>query len=151
VRTRRGLLVLGLPILACVGLFLAARSLRHPESSAVPLKRVVRFVDGVEIVESVPVPALRKTSPSAPAARGRFVKVPVLDIATAAEHARIQSTYQNYRTATITKNDDLRKTLLAVLRRDGATAMEFAREDAELAETDSDRAFALRILADLSR
>lgn len=152
---RRGLLLLALPIAAALGLFLVARSFRPEQQPALVAKRavqVVRVVDGVEIVESVPVrvapprPKLRPMVADAP-----YVRPEPADIAEAAEMARIQSTYQNFRTATLTENEELRKSLLAVLRRDGAAAVGFAREDAEFAETEADRAFALKLMAELNR
>ena len=150
---RRGLLILILPIVAIGGLFLAADSLREPEPPPVRVKRVVRMVDGVEVVETVPV---RQVAP-APSRRWfgpeeRPARVPAAaDIDEAAELARIQSTYQNYRTAALTENHDLRKSLLAVLKRDGQTAVEYARQDVDLAETEADRAFAKKLVAELTR
>jgi hypothetical protein len=154
--TKRGLLVLTLPLLALAGLLLAAGSLRREQQPSAPVKRVVRVVDGVEIVESVPEPVAVAPSrpparPSERAVRPRAPRPAPTDIAEAAELARIQSTYQNYRTAAVTANEDLRKTLLEVLRRDGAAAREFARDDVEMAETEADRALARKLLAELTR
>jgi hypothetical protein len=152
---KRGLFLLILPVAAALGLFLVVRSFRPEPQPAVLAKRsmkVVRVVDGVEIVETVPVqvapqrPKLRPVVADAP-----YVRPEPTDIAEAAEMARIQSTYQNFRTATLTANEELRKSLLAVLRRDGAAAVSFAREDAEFAETEADRAFALKLMAELNR
>ena len=146
------MLILILPIVATGGLFMAADSLRQPEPPPMRVKRVVRMVDGVEVVETVPVQVAPAPSRRWFAPEERTARVPVaVDIDQAAELARIQSTYQNYRTAAITENQDLRKSLLAVLKRDGATAVEFARQDVDLAETEADRAFAKKLVAELTR
>lgn len=153
--TRRGLVVLGFPILATLALFVAALWLRQADEPIIPPKRVTRVVNGVVVAESIPVPvpsSRRGPSASKGTSQANFAKSPVAtDIATAVENARIQSTYQNYRTATLTQNETLQKALFEVLRRDRKAAMECAREDVDRAVTEIDRSFALRALADLER
>lgn len=153
----RVMFVLALPVVAILGLFAAAISLRPDEEPPIPRRRVVEVVDGEEVVKFVTAapprtPAKKRAWAFGTTEPARGARVPVaVDIETAAENSRIQSTYQNYRTAVLTQNEELRKTLLEVLRRDGEVARGYAQEAADLAETDSERALALKALADLSR
>jgi len=149
---KRGPLLLGIPAMVTLGLFTLVSSLRKANEWPAP-QRVVRIVDGREIVAFEPAPAPR-TRPEAsallPAARpGPRIAPAPQDIETAAELSRIQSTFENYRTAVMTQNESLERSLLEVLRRDREAAMACARRHAAWAPSESERAFALKALAEL--
>ncbi len=150
----RGLLLLGIPVLATLGLFMAVSSVRKVEELPAPPRRVVRVVGGQEVVTYEPAAPPRTPSggrSTSPTARPLPTRMPTpVDIEAAAEMSRVQSTYENYRTAVMTQNDDLQRSLFGVLRRDREAAMACARQHAAWASSDSERAFAMKTLSELA-
>lgn len=154
---KRGLALMLLPLLAGGGLLAGTLLLRGPGASELAAPRPGAQAQPAE--EAVARPwhrdgaASRPLTSAAPAAaRVLPPRRPVApDIASAAESVRVRSTYQNYRTAAMTGDEALQKQLYAVLRQDRGIAMACARDEAEQAPTDADRAFALRTLDELGR
>jgi len=146
-----------LPLLAGGGLLAGVLLLRGPGPSELEAPRPGAQTRPGEEVGTTPwrreAKVSRAPAGAAPAAAGVLPpRRPVAaDIASAAESVRVQSTYQNYRSAARSGDEALQKQLFAVLRRDRGIAMACARDEAEQAPTDADRAFALRTLDELGR
>lgn len=138
-KTRRGLLVLGLPLIAGLSLVIAAASLRRPAGLDGPPPRKSAGAAPAAPTASKAA-AKEKPKPVSPEAMTR-----------AAEEARIRGSYQNYRTAVATGNGSLQRALEKTLLRDREAALRFAREEAARAQTPRDREIAARTLEALGR
>lgn len=129
--------LLGLGLLAVV---LAARRPAPERAARAQARRVAAAPPAAQGTES-----MAPVSPPSPAPIRAVALVP------AVEEARIRSTYDSYRTAVATGNDELAASLRPVLVLDGETALVIAQEELERAATDEDREIAARALNGLRR
>lgn len=146
---RRGLLLMGLPLIAVLGLFSAMQIRRSAEP--MPVARSPRSSSGGDSGGAV---EMRVQSSSAninrtPAAPTRMP--PAKDIGTAVSNARIQTTYANFRIAVANNNRQVQGALLPVLQQHRETALWYARDDVAMARTEQDRSIALRTLGALEK
>lgn len=72
-------------------------------------------------------------------------------VSRAMDESRLQSTYQNFRTAVATGNRVLEESLRQVLSRDRDAAMAMAQVEVARASDDTDRSIALRTLESLRK
>ena len=145
---RRGLLILGIPLLAGAGL-LAVALLRPGSGPELPQRR-----QGSE----APPPVARPTESGGRAAKAPppappVNKTPASDdkIAKATDEARVRSTYQNFRTAVATGNRALLDALRPIILRDREFAIQLASQEMATATAPTDREIAERTLEALRR
>lgn len=145
---RRGLLILGIPLLAGAGL-LAVFLLRPGSGWEMPTRR-----QGSE----APPPAARPNENGGRAAKAPPPAPPVSRtpasedrIAKATDEARVRSTYQNFRTAVATNNRALLDALRPIILRDRDFAIQLASQDMATATAPSDRDIAEKTLEALRR
>jgi hypothetical protein len=141
---RRGLLILAVPLVA--GLTLAGLALLRPASGPSPLP------SRKESAVPLPAPVARTTSPAAPRIQAVASKPAPDDVlAKATDDARVQSTYQNFRTAIATGNLALQDALRPVVLKDRGVAIRLAERDMADAPSELDRDIARKTLEALRR
>jgi hypothetical protein len=143
---RRGLLILGLPLLALSGLFTAALMRQNPEPRLAV--RSPRTPDVGEVAATGPLKREAR-SPGQPPAPTRMPAPK--DIGSAASNARVQTTYTNFRIAVANDNQAVQRALLPLLQKDRETALWYARDDVAVASSEQDRAIARRTLQALEK
>jgi hypothetical protein len=142
--TRRGLLVLGLPLVAVSALVFVAVAARNPERAVLPVPQSPAQVHSTPLLPaSLPSSILSGKEPPKPA--------PVSQAKAAIDKAQLRNAYQNYRTAIATGNEPVRKALAKVLFRDLGAARQLAQEDIDRARTTRDREVALMAKESLER
>lgn len=140
---RRGLLILGIPVLAGIGL-LAVALLRSGSGSELPMRRAQSEVRPTESAGS---------APTIPPAAPRVSRTPASEekIAKATDEARVRVTYQNFRTAVATGNRALLDELRPIILRDRDFAIQLANKEMATAPSAVDREIAGRTLEALRR
>lgn len=132
---RARLLALGaLPAAAVLALLLVVATRRgaEPDAPALPKRAPAAAADA-------PLPRIAVAAP-------RPKPAPDSLIAQKTDEARIHTTLMNYRTAVATGNDDLRKILEPVLRRDRDVALRMAREELSRATEPMDQTIARQMV-----
>ena len=138
--SKRGLLILGLPLAAGLALLAGAVALRRDEPTQ-PLQKQSK-APRRELPASTPAAVSVREIPK-PAAPDVLVK--------AEDEVRIRGTYQNYRSAVASGNAPAQEALEKALRRDRDQALRLAQEDLAKSQDARDRDIALRTLEALRR
>src|SRR5262245_25534598 len=118
-KSYRGLLLLAVPLLGMGLLGVALFLKREPALRVIPAPRPRTSASPAAAMPAAPKPLPRPSSSD--------------QVELATQQARLEATYQNYRTAVATGNRALEQALLPMLRRDRADALLRARQDLDQA------------------